>query len=57
MWLLLFAIWRVLTKATPVAAIGRVALGVQLQKDLRLPELLAPTDKAAQIPLPLPMMR
>ena len=37
-------------------AIGRVALGVQLQKDLRLPELLAPTDKAAQIPLPLPLV-
>ena len=37
-------------------AIGRVALGVQLQKDLRLPELLAPTGKAAKSPLPLPLV-
>jgi hypothetical protein len=37
-------------------AIGRVALGVQLQKDLHLPELLTPTGKAAQIALPLPLV-
>ena len=37
-------------------AIGRVALGVQLQKDLRLPELLTPMSKPAQIPLPLPLV-
>jgi hypothetical protein len=37
-------------------ALGRVALGVQLQKDLRLPELLTPTGKAAKIALPLPLV-
>jgi hypothetical protein len=33
-----------------------VALAVQLQKDLHQPELLTPTGKAAQIPLPLPLV-
>ena len=37
-------------------AIGRVALAVQLQKDLHQPELLTPTGKAAQIALPLPLV-
>ena len=37
-------------------AIGRVALIVNLQKDLQLPELLAPTGKAADIELPLPQI-
>jgi hypothetical protein len=37
-------------------AMGRVALGVQLQKDLRLPELLSPTGKAARIAVPLPLV-
>jgi hypothetical protein len=37
-------------------AIGRVALAVQLQKDLRQPELLTPTGKAAAIALPLPLV-
>ena len=37
-------------------AIGRVALAVQLQKDLHQPELLLPTDKAAHIAVPLPLV-
>jgi hypothetical protein len=35
-------------------AIGRVALAITLQKDLRLPELLTPTDKAAKFDVPIP---
>lgn len=35
-------------------AIGRVALGIVLQKDLRQPELLTPTDKAATFEVPIP---
>ncbi|MFZ1935524.1 MAG: hypothetical protein WCB27_09705 [Thermoguttaceae bacterium] len=37
-------------------AIGRVGLAVQLQKDLRQPELLAPMGRTPQIPLPLPLV-
>ncbi len=37
-------------------ALGRVALAVQLQKDLQEPNLLAPTGKAADIPLPVPQI-
>ena len=37
-------------------AIGQVALVVNLQKDLHLPELLAPTGKSADIDLPLPQV-
>ena len=35
-------------------AFGRVALAVQVQRELKEPDLLTPTGKAAQIPLPLP---
>jgi hypothetical protein len=37
-------------------AIGRVALAVNMQKDLHLPELLAPTGKSADVDLPLPQV-
>jgi hypothetical protein len=37
-------------------AMGRVALSVQLQKDLQEPKLLAPADTAADIPLPVPQV-
>ena len=37
-------------------AIGRVGLAVQLQKDLHQPELLTPTGKTPQMPLPLPLV-
>lgn len=37
-------------------AIGRVGLAVQLHKDLQEPDLLAPTGKAAEIALPLPLV-
>ena len=37
-------------------AMGRVALAVQLQKDLQEPNLLTPTGKAADISLPLPVV-
>jgi hypothetical protein len=37
-------------------ALGRVALAVQLQKDLQEPNLLTPTGKAADIPLPVPQV-
>jgi hypothetical protein len=37
-------------------ALGRVALAVQLQKDLQEPALLTPTAKAADIPLPVPQV-
>ena len=35
-------------------ALGRVGLAVQLEKELREPDLLAPTGKAAQLPLVVP---
>jgi len=35
-------------------AFGRVALAVQLQRDLKEPDLLTPTGRAAQVPLPVP---
>lgn len=37
-------------------AFGRVGLAVQLQKDMRRPELLTPTGKTPQIALPLPLV-
>ena len=37
-------------------AIGRVALAVQLQKDLNQPDLLAPTGKTADIALAIPLV-
>ncbi len=37
-------------------AMGRVVLAVQLQKDLHQPELLTPTGKTPQMPLPLPLV-
>ena len=37
-------------------AIGRVALAVQLQKDLQEANLLTPTGKASDIPLPIPQV-
>ena len=37
-------------------AIGRVGLFFQLQKDLQEPKLLAPTDQAADIALPVPQV-
>jgi len=37
-------------------AAGRVALVVELHKDLREADLLTPTGKAARIPMPLPRM-
>ncbi len=37
-------------------AMGRVALAVELQKDLQEPKLLSPTDTAADIPLPVPQV-
>lgn len=35
-------------------AFGRVALAVQLQRDLKEPDLLTPTGKAVQVALPVP---
>ena len=37
-------------------AMGRVGLFFQLQKDLQEPKLLAPTDQAADIALPVPQV-
>ena len=37
-------------------AIGRVALAVQLQKELNLPDLLVPTGKTAEIALSIPVV-
>ncbi len=37
-------------------AMGRVALDVELQKDLQEPNLLSPTGTAAEIPLPVPQV-
>jgi hypothetical protein len=37
-------------------AMGRVALALQLQKDLQEPNLLSPTAHAADIPLPVPQV-
>ena len=37
-------------------ALGRVALAVQLQKDLQEANLLAPTGKASDIPIPVPQV-
>jgi hypothetical protein len=37
-------------------AIGKVALVVSMQKELQLPELLAPTAKSAEIELPVPQI-
>ena len=37
-------------------AIGRVALAVQLQKDLNQPELLTPTGKTVDIAAPIPLV-
>ncbi len=37
-------------------ALGRVALAVQLQKDLQEANLLTPTGKASDIPLPIPQV-
>ena len=34
---------------------GRVALRVEMQRELNEPDLLAPTGKAADVPLPIPM--